>query len=288
MLSNKNKPKGCDELYCVVQERERKTFSKGKSKGLVVNACKINNQEFYSYTRSEERFQRPIKTAYKVTLHSSYRENKKVKKRQYSICTIGYYDFVDYGYYDFVEDRLNELSQELNMTGEEIYSLVCCKLNPLEEKINQEYKDTEEYKCSMEVEEILQRYRQAKAEFENKYGVGNFDYCYDVFLNLRNAENLKKIKQIYEEQDYFTGSYQRKNHSNYKYNSNKSSYQEKHGSNYEYSSRENSHYGEDDKKILKKIYKTLARNFHPDKNDNSDESVRAMQIINDLKELWQL
>ena len=36
------------------------------------------------------------------------------------------------------------------------------------------------------------------------------------------------------------------------------------------------------------MYKTLAKNFHPDKNDNSDESIRAMQIINDLKELWQL
>ncbi|WP_154650659.1 J domain-containing protein [Terrisporobacter glycolicus] len=211
-----------------------------------------------------------------------------MKKRQYSICTIGYYDFVDYGYYDFVVDKINNLSQELNMTGEEIYSLVCCKLNPLQEKINQEYKDTEEYKCSMEVEEILRKYRKAKTEFEDKYGAGNFDYCYDVFLNLRNAENLKKIKQIYAKQDYFTGSYQRKNYSNYKDNSKKSSYQEKCGSNYKDSSMNNSDYGEDDKKILKKMYKTLARNFHPDKNHNSDESVRAMQIINDLKELWQL
>ena len=214
-------------MYCVVQERERKASSKGKSKGLVVNACKINNQEFYFYSRSDERFERPVKTAYKVILHSSYRENNKVKKKQYSICTIGYYDFVDYGYYDFVVDKINDLSQELNMTGEEIYSLVCCKLNPLEEKINLEYKDTEEYKSSMEQEKILQKYRKAKTEFEDKYGVGNFDCCYDVFLNLRNAENLKKIKQIYEEKEYFTGSYQRKNYSNYKYNSNKSSYQEK-------------------------------------------------------------
>lgn len=123
----------------------------------------------------------------------------------------------------------------------------------------------------MEVEEILRKYRKAKTVFEDKYGAGNFDYCYDVFLNLRNAENLKKIKQIYAKQDYFTGSYQRKNHSNYKD-----------------SSMNNSDYGEYDKKILKNMYKTLARNFHPDKNDNSDEGVRAMQIINDLKELWQL
>lgn len=41
-------------------------------------------------------------------------------------------------------------------------------------------------------------------------------------------------------------------------------------------------------KNIEKIYITLAKNFHPDKNNNSDESVRAMQIINELKNIWQI
>lgn len=86
-------------------------------------------------------------------------------------------------------DRIIDLLKELNMTMNEIYSLVCCKLNPLQEKINLKYKDTEEYKSYKAQEETLEKYRKAKKEFEDKYGVGNFDYCYDVFLNLRNADN---------------------------------------------------------------------------------------------------
>ncbi len=42
------------------------------------------------------------------------------------------------------------------------------------------------------------------------------------------------------------------------------------------------------KKILKKMYKKLAMEFHPDRNNNSDESQRAMQIINDLKDEWEI
>lgn len=76
------------------------------------------------------------------------------------------------------------------MTMNEIYSLVCCKLNPLQEKINLKYKDTEEYKSYKAQEETLEKYRKAKKEFEDKYVVGNFDYFYDVFLNLAMLANF--------------------------------------------------------------------------------------------------
>ncbi len=91
---------------------------RGKSKELVVHAYKINNQEIYSYSRSEERFEPPVKTVYKVTLHIIYREGNRVKKKQYRICNIGYYDLV--------VDRINQLSQELNIPSNEIYELICC------------------------------------------------------------------------------------------------------------------------------------------------------------------
>lgn len=98
---------------------------------------------------------------------------------------------------------------------------------------------------------------------------------YDIYLNLRNKENLYMLKKFYENKKR---SYQGENYSNYNNSSNSNScHSEKLGD-----------YNDNDKKILKKIYKTLANNFHPDKNNNSDESVRAMQIINELKNIWQI
>ncbi len=300
---------GVMKLYCVIQELERKTPSKGKPKSLVVHTHKINHREFYSYSYSEERFDRPMNKAYKITLHESFRENNKVKKRQYSLCTIGYYDLIEFGYYEFVVDKIKDLSEKLNMTEEEIYGLIYTKLDSLQEKVVSEYEASEESKAYKQQLEIVKKYKKAKREFESKYGSETFDYCYDVYLNLRNKENLDRLKKLYENKKR---SYQGENHSNYKYNYNKSSYQEESNSNYKqnynkrsyqeknhsnYKNSSNSkschsenigNYNDNDKKILKKIYKTLAKNFHPDKNNNSDESIRAMQIINELKNTWQI
>lgn len=300
---------GVMKLYCVIQELERKTPSKGKPKSLVVHTHKINHREFYSYSYSEERFDRPMNKAYKITLHESFRENNKVKKRQYSLCTIGYYDLIEFGYYEFVVDKIKDLSEKLNVPEKEIYGLIYTKLNSLQEKVVLEYEASEEYRAYKQQLEIVKKYKEAKREFENKYGAETFDYCYDVYLNLRNKENLDMIKKLYENKKR---SYQGENHSNYKYNYNKSSYQEESNSNYRQNYKKRSYqeknhsnyknssnskschsenignYNDNDKKILKKIYKTLAKNFHPDKNNNSDESIRAMQIINELKNTWQI
>lgn len=89
-------------MYCVIQELElKKENPYGEYKELIsretnwtingVNGCT------YGYTYSDERFKRPIKKAYKISIHHSYRENGKVKKKQWVICTMEYYSIVDYG-----------------------------------------------------------------------------------------------------------------------------------------------------------------------------------------------
>ena len=172
-------------------------------------------------------------------------------------------------------DKIKDLSEKLNVPEKEIYGLIYTKLNSLQEKVVSEYEASEEYRAYKQQLEIVKKYKEAKREFENKYGAETFDYCYDVYLNLRNKENLDMIKKLYENKKR---SYQGENHSNYKNSSNsKSCHSENIGN-----------YNDNDKKILKKIYKTLAKNFHPDKNNNSDESIRAMQIINELKNTWQI
>lgn len=79
-------------MFCVIQEIETKKVSCGEPKEIEVYESSWSmNGEDYRFRYSEERFERPIKK-------ESYRENGKVKKRQTVICTIPYYDLVDYGF----------------------------------------------------------------------------------------------------------------------------------------------------------------------------------------------
>lgn len=267
-------------MYCVIQEIERKTEVSGEPKELEAYTWGYGEETVYAYRYSSERFIRPIKKAYKISIHKSYREDGKVKKKQYSITTMGYYDIYEFPLEDFASRKIEDLARELGVTEEYIYKLIYKKLDPLYEQIREEYEQTEEYKTSRKHSEIIRKYNEAKRKFEQKYNSMKFDRCYDVFLNLRNKDFLDQIKTEYKQQQQAYEnyrSYYSNNYSNYNYN-NSSSYQVNSKSNY----------NNEDKKILKKMYKKLAMEFHPDRNNNSDESQRAMQIINDLKDEWEI
>ena len=265
-------------MYCVIQEIERKTEDLGRPKELEVYSWNKGDKKFYSYRYSSERFIRPIKKAYKISIHKSYREDRKVKKKQYSIITMGYYDIYEFPLEDCVySGKIKDLAAELGVTEEYVYNLIHKKLDPLYEQIKEEYEQTEEYKTSRKHSEIIRKYNEAKRKFEGKYGYNTYDQSYDVFGKLREPITLKVIKIEYEAEQKFKRSYYSNSYSNHNYN-NSSSYQVNSKSNY----------NDEDKKILKKMYKKLAMEFHPDRNNNSEESQRAMQIINNLKEEWKV
>ncbi len=264
-------------MYCVIQEiKVKKANSHGAYKELEVSelkwSCGDDYHCKYSYTYSYERFERPIKKAYKVSIHHSYRENGKVKKKQWVLCTMNYYDIIDFGLYDCADHRIKALSEELKITEDEIYNMVLSKLNPLTEQIRTEFQETEEYKVSQQHRAIIDKYLQAKREFEDIYGNDTYDYCYDVFGELRNKEMLDQIKGQYEASKEYQRSYYESYQSNYNYNS-YSSYQD----------ITHSNYTDEEKKNLKQIYKTLALKFHPDvcKDDGN-----MMKLVNKLKEEW--
>ncbi|MDQ4680232.1 hypothetical protein, partial [Stenotrophomonas maltophilia group sp. RNC7] len=121
-------------MYCVIQEIEYKKQPRASiSIKLEVSATTwTTNDENetirYWYSYSLEKFERPIKKAYKVSIHKSYREDGKVKKKQWVICTMGYYDLLDSWPRDFiVSSKLEEKLNEMELTEEQLWDLVYLK-----------------------------------------------------------------------------------------------------------------------------------------------------------------
>lgn len=265
-------------MYCVVQEiQNKKQNPYGAHKELEVYTWGYDGVVVYAYGWSEERFERPIKTSYKITLRESRRVNGKVKAKIWTLKTISYYSMAEYGYYEDVERPLQDISDETGIPLDKLYDIVEAKLEPLYERIRAEYEQTEEYKTSQRNSAITRKYAEEKIKFEKIYGNNTYDRCYDVFGTLRNAAYLEQLKQNH--------SYYKKQRSNY----NSYSYQNYFKGNYNSSSYQqniSSNYTEEDKVKLKKCFKILAKYFHPDSATGDTE---LMQFINDkLKKEWKL
>ena len=268
-------------MYCVIQEVElKKQNVYGSYKELEVYTTEhiINNIKTtrYRYCYGGEKFERPIRKAYKVSIHKSYREDGKVKKKQWVIGTMEYYNIATNCYWigDYVtSSKLEKLLNEMEISEEELWELIDKKLDPLIERIQREYQETEEYITDKKHSDIIEKYNNDKAEFEEMYGQYSYDKCYDVFGELRNPDLLEQIKKQYEEYKERERSYYENYKSNYNsYNSYSS-----------YHNNKNSTYNEEDKDKYKKIYKTLAKAYHPDIAKDDGE---MMKLVNQLKNEW--
>lgn len=276
-------------MFCVIQEIETKKPNKnGYAKEIETSHCgyKDNSGEVIWNTHhyGHVRFERPIKKAYRISIHHSYRENGKVKKKQFVLCTANYYEFATdtFSLYDWCDSRIQRIAIELSADVGEIYDMVQTKISVLESKIQAEFSETEEYKVHEEHERITTEYALKKVQFNQKYEVDGHEYdiCYDVFGNLTNPEYLEKIKREYKQRKEYeekSRSYQEDFWSNYS----------KHfgggGSSYHNSVSDN--HTEDDKETLKQFYRALSKKFHPDANPDIDTS-KEMQLLNRLKSEW--
>lgn len=76
-------------MYCVIQEiklKKENTYGEYKELEAYYTSVKYGvNCGYYGYEYTGGRFKRSIKKAYKISIHKSYRENGKVKKKQWSI-----------------------------------------------------------------------------------------------------------------------------------------------------------------------------------------------------------
>lgn len=278
-----------DIMFCVIQEVKTHKPSKGEPKRIETyrNSWKMSNEEYYSYgwRYSEERFERPLKPSYRISIHQSHRENGKVKKKQFVICTARYYDIAEnmFTIYDsWYEKKILAVAEELAVEADKIYDILNAKISPLEKKIQEEYRATEEYKTYIENKKILNEYHTRKSEFTKKYEAdqSGYDKCYDVFGILRNKDCLEKIKREYKQRKEYekkSRSYQESFYGNYnKYFG---------GSEGSYRNSISDNHTEDEKETLKQFYRVLSKKFHPDANPDIDTS-KEMQLLNRLKSEW--
>lgn len=269
-------------MYCVIQEIELKKenlYGEYKELKAYESRFTIYNEERvkYGYEYTGGRFERPIKKAYKISIHHSYRENGKVKKKQWVICTMEHYAIAQgttyIGEY-FTSSTWEEKLKALGLSDDELCDLVYKKLDPLIEHIQSEFQKTEEYKAYQEHRAAIDKYLKDKKAFESVYGADTYDYCYDVFGQVRSEKKLKEIKEEYKQQREYQRSYYENSKSNY--------------SDYDFSSyfkSNTSTYKEEEKEYLKAIYKAAAMKLHPDiKKDNGE----GMKFLNKLKDEWGL
>ena len=284
-------PTGGIILFCYIQEvKLKRDIGCATSKSIEVTESKwtIGNESktSYGYRYSDDKFDRPVRKAYKISIHESYRDKNiksgnNVKKKQFHICNMGYYDFVDFSFFDcHMESRIDEIAEQLNTTSKHLYDLIYEKIDPLQNRITDEFSITDEEIERLRQKEIISQYQKNKAEFSAKYEVDQkeYDYCYDVFGKLRNP----RYKDILIRGAEWTKEFNKKNEEEYSryYKNNSGNY-----NNYSNLFGNAMSFSEENKGVLKQFYRLLSKKFHPDANPDKDTS-EEMKLINQLKTQW--
>lgn len=282
-------------MYCVIQEIETKKPNKhGYSKELISEyyTMSLNGYDIshYSHRYSYEKFERPIQKAYKISIHESYRENGRVKKKQYVICTARYYDIAErwFSVYEDCSNKISKIAQELNIDESILYELVDSKVTPFCDNIINEYEQTDEFITHEEHQRIIKLYNENMDKFISEYECDKTTYqqIYDVYGNLMNEDKLKKVQEDFKarkEYEEKSRSYQEQNYSNY-YDS---FFNRSNKGSSSYSNNSHSNHNEEDKDTLKQFYRVLSKKFHPDANPDKDTS-NEMKLLNQLKKEWGL
>lgn len=280
-------------MFCVIQEIMRKkpdVYGEYKEIEVYQDSWTVEGKPpAWSWRYTGGRFERPHMEAYKISLHQSYREGGKVKKRQYTVCTMSYYDLCTTWWGDCIVGGEKALAEKLGMDIAELCEIIDAKVDPLSERIRAEFHQSAEYIAEQEHERIKSAYWTAQAQFAEKYGVdkSEYDRCYDVFGTLRNKKYLKQIQAEHKARQQAEREARKQSRDYWR------SYQEQWRSTYSgqssgsYSVHSASTYSDDDKAILKQFYRSLSKLYHPDLNPDKDTTAQ-MQMLNKLKEQWGL
>lgn len=269
-------------MYCVIQEvKRRRPDPYGEYKEIRAYPMEwsidgVPQVPVWHWEWTGRRFERPHLEAYKISLHESYREGGKVKKRQFSVVTMSWYSLIETWWGDCIIDGEDAVAEKTGLDLEEVHRLIDAKLDPIRERILAEYNKSPEHLAHLEHRRILEVHEQAREKFCKQYRVDGDEYskCYDVFGVLRNVEYLEKIKAEYKAQKESESGYQEYFSSNYSGYSGSS-----------YSIPTVGTYNAGESVILRQFYKSLAKLYHPDMNPGKD-TTEAMKLLNRLKNDW--
>lgn len=269
-------------MYFYIKESISKSIPKGYAKELLTGTKVLKNGiVINTHMYSEDRFTRKPKSSYTIFLCRTYKENGKTKTRQHTVCTINYWDIAESYADDLigVEDALwfriygrfipiikqiygeegkkYENEEDFYDSIEEITDDFWEKVKFFED-ITGKFKKTKECQVHEGHRVILAGYAQRKKEFMQNYDCfpDEYDICYDIYGNLTNEDYLSRIKN--------------------RTNTEK-------GPTRERIVYRDADYSEEEKKLLKRFYKTLAMKYHPDSDNGSQEE---MKFINKLKNQW--
>jgi len=122
-------------LFCVIQELQLKKYNDlGAYKRLEVmtNPFRTSKHPQYGYWETGERYHRPNRTAYKISVHENKRINGVVTKKQFVVTTADYYTIAE-GWFalgDYV-DRISGIAEKLNVDIDVVYDVITAKTAPL-------------------------------------------------------------------------------------------------------------------------------------------------------------
>lgn len=261
-------------MQCVIRKLKMKTSSQGTSKRIMAFTSKFEDEPTRNcFSFSTERFERPPRFAYQILLIYSVRDMNGHRQAQWKAATIDYYDLVDEdlswdGFVD--ENELEKFLFETDLTMAQWRKLIEDRLLPLQQSLLKDWSRTEEFKTIQDIQKTLKQHEQAKSEFEEKWGLDTYDFIYDVFGTLKNQNFLQWVQ---------SGRHRKKNPG-----------WQKNGPQPNGGRRKNPRppaapsFSDAEKIWLKKFYRTLAKEYHPDRQGDEE----AMILINKLKSDWNL
>lgn len=149
-------------MFCVIQEIEVKKVHAGEPREIEVYettwTTNDKKESTWGWRYSNEHFDRPVRKAYRISIHESYREAGKVKKKQIVICTIEYYSIVDWGSWigDYITgSRWKDKVENIGLPENELVALIYKKFQPIIDRVESEFQQTEEYRAREEHRRIL-------------------------------------------------------------------------------------------------------------------------------------
>jgi hypothetical protein len=234
----------------------------------------------YGFIQSGGRFERE-NISYKFEIKNSHSGNGDTKQLQLVLGTIDWFAMNTPGeiYQGLLKkvkiDQIKETFHPSDKELEDIIITINTEIDKCIQIFKNDYHNSEEYKISKQNKNRIERWMKAKIRFDKEYGTYYFEEIYNFDLELMNIDLLEQVRQQKGQSD----GYRHKQSEN----SGSSHYEERNES----SSGNNDYslYSEEETVYLRKFYKTLAKNYHP---DICHDDGKAMQFLNKLREHWNL